>query len=151
VVRDIENIITAITEGMFRRCMRAKMDGLEAERATLEAQLSALPEPDPVALHPGLSDIYARKVAALAEALNEPASRPEAIDLLRGLIERLVLTPDVDAPNGHVIALHGELGAILSLCGDVLSTHANARSRGAGVRQVTLVAGAGFEPATFRL
>ncbi len=145
VVREIDNIVSAITAGMFHPSMKAKMDGLEAERATLEAQLSALPEPDPVALHPGLSDIYARKVAALAEALNDPASRPEAVDLLRGLIERLVLTPDVDAPNGHVIALHGALGAILSLCDGGLSTHANARRVAAGVRQVTMVAGAGFE------
>jgi hypothetical protein len=34
-------------------------------------------------------------------------------DLLRGLIDRIILTPDKDALNGHAIALHGELGAIL--------------------------------------
>lgn len=79
------------------------------------------------------------------------ATRPEAIDLLRGLIEKIVLTPDADAANGHVIELYGELGSILSLCGNGMDTNANARGVSAGVRQMTLVAGVGFEPTTFRL
>ncbi|WP_413855556.1 recombinase family protein [Albidovulum sp.] len=151
VLRDIENIVTAITEGMFHPSMKAKMDALEAERAELEAKLAVLPEPEPVAIHPGLAETYARKVADLAEALNDPEARPEAADLLRGLIESVTLTPDPDAPNGHVIELRGELGAILSLCGNEVATNANARRSAAGVRQVTMVAGAGFEPAAFRL
>ena len=145
VLRDIENIVTAITEGMFHPSMKARMDGLEAERADLEAQLAALPEPAPVAIHPGLAETYTRKVVDLAEALNDPEARPEAADLLRGLIESVTLTPDPDAPNGHVIELVGELGAILSLCGNEVATNANARRGTAGVRQLTVVAGAGFE------
>ena len=151
VLRNIENIVTAITEGMFHPSMKAKMDALEAERLGLEAKLAALPEPEPVAIHPGLPETYARKMADLAAALNDPEARPEAADLLRGLIESVTLTPDADAPNGHLIELRGELGAILSLCDGGLGTNANARRGGAGVRQVTMVAGAGFEPAAFRL
>jgi site-specific DNA recombinase len=145
VLRDIENIVTAITEGMFHPSMKAKMDALEAERRDLETRLAALPEPEPVAIHPVLAETYARKVSDLAAALNDPAARPEAADLLRGLIERVTLMPDLDAPNGHEIELMGELGAILSLCENGMGTHANARTKGAGVRQVTMVAGAGFE------
>ena len=151
VLRDIENIITAITEGMFHPSIKAKMDALEAERAELEAKLAALPEPDPVAIHPGLSENYARKVTDLAAALNDPEARPEAAELLRGLIESVTPMPDPDAPNGHLIELRGELGAILSLCDNDMATNANARRGAAGVRQLTLVAGAGFEPAAFRL
>ncbi|MBK5944883.1 hypothetical protein CCR83_00080 [Rhodobacter veldkampii DSM 11550] len=151
VLRDIENIVTAITEGMFHPSMKAKMDALEAERADLETKLTAMPEPEPVAIHPGLAQTYGRKVADLAAALNDPEARPEAAELLRGLIESVTLTPDTDAPNGHVIELRGELGAILSLCGEGLVTKANARRVAAGLRQVTVVAGAGFEPAAFRL
>ena len=47
------------------------MDTLEEERARLEAKLLAIPEPEPVVLHPGLAGIYAGKVSKLAEALNE--------------------------------------------------------------------------------
>ena len=43
LLRDIENIVTAIMEGMFYPSMKAKMDALEAERAELEAKLAVLP------------------------------------------------------------------------------------------------------------
>lgn len=118
VVKEIENIVTAITQGMFHPTMKAKMDMLEAERATLEARLATLPEAEPIALHPGLADIYARKVSDLVSSLNEDGTREEAADLLRGLIEKIVLQPDADAPNGHAIELYGELGSILLLCAD---------------------------------
>jgi hypothetical protein len=88
-------------------------------------------------------DIYARKVANLAEALNEGATRPEAADLLRGLIDKIILRPDVDAPNGHLIDLHGELGAILSLCGNGLGTNYKTRRVTGGVSCDFLVAGTG--------
>ena len=143
VTKEIDAVVTAITEGMFHPSMKAKMDALEAERTELEAKLAALPQPETVvAIHPGLAETYARKVADLTEALNDPAARPEAADLLRGVIESVTLTPDPDAPSGHVIELRGELGAILSLCGNDVATNANARRGAAGVRQVTMVAGA---------
>jgi site-specific DNA recombinase len=74
-----------------------------------------------------------------------------AADTLRRPIDKLILTPDTDAPNGHKIELFGELGAILSLCNNEMGTNAKTRTVGAGVGQVTMVAGAGFEPAAFRL
>ena len=89
VRKDIEGLLTAITDGMYHPSMKAKMDTLEAERARLEAALLASPEPEPVALHPGLAGIYAGKVSDLAEALNEEGTRAEAADLLRGLIEKV--------------------------------------------------------------
>jgi site-specific DNA recombinase len=144
VRRDIENIVTAITEGMFHVSMKARMDALEGEQAELEAKLAALPDLEPVAIHPGLAESYTRKVTDLAAALNAAEARPEAADLLRGLIESVKMMPDADAPNGHVIELVGELGAILSLCGEGLATNANARSGATGGWQVTMVAGTGF-------
>ncbi|WP_259444919.1 recombinase family protein [Neotabrizicola shimadae] len=149
VNRSIAAVVDAIAAGMFHPSMKAKMDTLEDERARLEAELSALPAADPVALHPGLVDIYARKVERLADTLNAPGTRTEATEVLRSLIERIVLHPEPGAPGGHAIELFGELGAILSLCGE--GTNARARTGGAGVRQVAMVAGAGFEPAAFRL
>ncbi len=150
VRKDIESIITAITDGMYHASMKGRMDVLEEEKAALEAKLRHIPEPEPVEVHPGLFDIYAKKVSGLAEALNEDTARAEAADLLRGLIDKVVLHPDPDAANGHVIELFGELGAILSLCNNSLAK--NAKSHAQGVAgQVTMVAGTGFEPVTFRL
>ena len=151
VTKEIENIISAIAQGMFHASMKARMDTLEADKARLTAQLADLPEPEPVTLHPGLADTYARTIADLACALNADETRGEAADILRGLIEKIVLTPDSTAPNGHSIELYGELGAILTLCGDGEGPNAKARRGVAGFRQFTMVAGAGFEPAAFRL
>lgn len=78
VTRSITAVVDAIAAGMFHPSMKAKMDALESERVRLEAELGALPAPDPVALHPGLVDAYAGKVARLAETLNAPATRAEA-------------------------------------------------------------------------
>jgi site-specific DNA recombinase len=151
VTTEIDNIVSAITQGLFHPSMKAKMDALEAERAKLEAKLAALPQHEPITFHPGLAEIYARKVRDLVSVLNEEDTRAEAAEVLRGLIEKVILRPDPDASNGHVIELYGELGAILSLCGDAGCTNAKARRVSAGVWQLTMVAGAGFEPAAFRL
>ncbi|MCF8472709.1 MAG: recombinase family protein [Sphingomonadaceae bacterium] len=147
VCKDIDSIITAITEGMFHPSMKTKMDALEAEKANLEAQLRDIPAEDPITLHPGLADIYARKVANLAEALNAEDTKAEAADILRGLIDKLILTPDATAANGHKIELFGELGAILSLGNNGMGTNAKTHALGVGYKQVTVVAGAGFAEA----
>ncbi|WP_138933221.1 recombinase family protein [Roseovarius arcticus] len=149
--REIDNIVEAIAKGMFQASMKAKMDALEARKAELEGALATLPEEDTVLLHPGLADLFRKKVEDLVTSLNDPGIKTEAGELLRSLIEKIILTPADDAPNGHLISLQGELAGILSFCDKDIGTNANARSRATGVRQVTMVAGVGFEPATFRL
>jgi site-specific DNA recombinase len=151
VQKDIDSIIAAITDGMYHASMKAKMDALEAQKADLETRMIATPAPDPVTIHPDLAEIYARKVANLAEALNDADTKAEAADLLRSLIDRIILRPEEGAPGGHAIELFGELGAILSLCGNGKGTNAKAHAVGVGHKQVTMVAGTGFEPVTFRL
>ena len=150
VTKEIDNLINAIAQGMFHASMKARMETLEADKARLSAHLTDLPEPEPVTLHPGIADIYANTISDLATALNADDTREEAADILRGLIEKIVLMPDATAPNGHTLELYGELGAILTLCDAESSSKNNARMT-AGFQQVTMVAGAGFEPATFRL
>src|SRR5262245_41244121 len=66
---------------------------------------------------------------------------PAAAECIRGLIEEIQLVP-VD--GRLTLHLFGELGALLNLA------NKRPRSGGAGA-QVTMVAGVGFEPTTFRL
>ncbi|MFC3631882.1 recombinase family protein [Paracoccus angustae] len=148
VKKAIDSIITAITEGMYSPSMKEKMDTLEAERAEIEAALARTEEPSPVAMHPGIAAVYEKKVAALSTALNADDTRGEAALILRGLIEKVVIHPGTETQG---IDLYGELGAILALCGDREDAHADARLVGGRSRQVTMVAGVGFEPTTFRL
>lgn len=52
------------------------------------------------------------------EALDGSAtsSRTSPTDILRSLIDKLVLSPEADAPNGLKAELHSEIAAILSMC-----------------------------------
>jgi hypothetical protein len=44
-------------------------------------------------VHPNVAELYRRKVERLTEALNDPEDRAEAASALRGVIEKIVLTP----------------------------------------------------------
>ena len=112
-------------------------------------------------LHPNAADIYRSKVADLEASLNAPAIRAEASEALRALIERVVLTPDAGAPDNLRVELYGDLAAILRL-GEAATGKPRGRAgsdpnneppprTGALRGQLSVVAGAGFEPAAFRL
>jgi site-specific DNA recombinase len=59
--------------------------------------------------------VYRQKVAALHEALAVEGSRDQAFELIRSLVDKVVLTP----VNGKLrIDLHGDLAGILRLCQD---------------------------------
>ena len=49
--------------------------------------------PSVVQLHPNAAEIYRRKVAELERALNDEAIKANAAEILRSLIDRVVLTP----------------------------------------------------------
>ena len=142
---------------MYHPSMKDKMTGLEARKAELTGLLAEAPQDVPDVL-PTASKVYARKVAKLTEALNQPEERPHASEVLRMLIEKIVLTPGPE--RGAIDALlYGDLGTILnwverlSEAGVRNAAPKNANTPGAfasGV-SVSVVAGAGFEPAAFRL
>jgi site-specific DNA recombinase len=111
-------------------------------RANLMTKMQAASLSDLVRMHPNLAEIYRRKVLDLRVALDREDTREEAVAILRGLIDEIRLKA-VDGQLG--IYLVGNLAGILDLC-----TKKHPGSLGAGV-QVTLVAGIGFEPMTFRL
>ena len=70
------------------------------------------PPQDQPDILPAASQIYARRVAELSDALNHPGTRAESADQLRVLIEKIVLTPG--SKRGEVYArLHGDLATIL--------------------------------------
>ena len=108
-------------------------------------KLAATEEPPPL-LHPEMGRIYRAKVTELAKALQEPHSRSEATEALRGLVHAIVLTPDQSGETLQ-IELRGNLAAML---GATVQTKRSSESDDLSL-QVSLVAGAGFEPATFGL
>jgi hypothetical protein len=111
------------------------MEALEARKAVLETAVE-LQETPPPALHPRMAEVYRAKVSDLASALGAPETRAEAAELLRGLVERIVLTPGAD---GWEILVVGDLAGILSIASGTQSAPAGMAR---GVSQVSMVAGA---------
>ena len=125
--------------------MKDELNANAARREQLEAQRAATEEPPPL-LHPEMARIYRTKVTELAKAFQEPDTRSETTEAQRGLVDALVLTPDQDGKTLQ-IELRGNLAA---MPGATVQTKRSSESDDLSL-QVSLVAGAGFEPATFGL
>ena len=114
--RKHESVMRAIENGAWNDSIKKRLNEMEAQQAALREQLQAAANPDPVVrLHPNASALYAAKVADLQAALNHPDIRVEAMEALQTLIERIVLTPNENAPDKLAIELHGDLATILNL------------------------------------
>ena len=95
-----------------------------------------------------LPALYRRQIERLADNLGRPDSG-EASALLRSMIEHVELLPRKEGKGLNAV-LHGELAAILQVCTEAAGKGKRPASQEAG-RQPSVVAGAGFEPTTFRL
>src|SRR5262249_22319917 len=115
VERKIAGIMAAIEDGMYAPALKERMRALEARKAENQALLASTAAPPVVRLHPNAAEVYRRKVAELELALNDDSIKAEAGEILRSLIDRVVLTPAADAPDGLDAQLHGELAAVLAL------------------------------------
>jgi site-specific DNA recombinase len=131
-------------EGVAPSVVKDELNANAVRREKLEAHLAATEEPP--LLHPEMARIYRTKVTELAKALQEPDSRSEATEALRGLVDAIVLTPD-DGGDVLQIELRGNLAAML---GKTVQTKRSPESDDLSL-QVSLVAGGGFEPPTFGL
>ena len=136
VRRKLDGLIDAIAEGMRAPGLQQRLDELKARRAALEQALSE-EAPPPVRMHPNLAQAYREKVEKLQEALAKPEDRDEAIEMLRRLIERVVVRP---AEEGLQIELVGEIVRMIELGLDGKKAALDART----ACSVKVVAGAGF-------
>ena len=92
---------------------------------------------------------YRQKIADLSAALTGKYRSTEAVEIVRYLIDRIVLVPsDARGRKGLTITLEGQIAGILAMAANTKGTLA---ANDACLRVTKLVAGAGFEPATFRL
>jgi site-specific DNA recombinase len=111
----IKEIVAAIEDGGYRRALSDRLGDLERERDALKERLTRAPQELPD-LHPAIAEIYRRKVSRLAEALTDPDAHHEAGEDVRGLVERVTLTPG--GKRGEMRAtLHGDLATIVEWTG----------------------------------
>jgi site-specific DNA recombinase len=146
VIGEQEKLVDAICDGVPAARLKDRMIVLEDRQKDLEHKLGSAKE-DTVLIHPNMGNIYRQKVESLATALNDEGTRAEAADILRSLIDRITVTPDLETGE-PVISLQGNLAGILRLSQTAKNA---ARISPNDVSQVQLVAGVGFEPTTFRL
>ena len=132
VEKKLAAILSAIEQGIVTDTTRGRLLELEGEKAILERKIAepeAVPYPS---IHPSLANLYRRKVAALEETLNDPGIRLEASEILRSLIDKIVVTPEClldgpdrnsdrhqeEPPPKNSIVLWGELATIVDLAQD---------------------------------
>ena len=139
--KELEALVAAVKAGIRSLTLQAEFEHLEHNKQVIAQELATEPPP-PIQLHPNLAGVYRQKVENLTEALNTEETRQEAAEIIRGLIDEIRLVPDGCELHVH---LKGELAEMLAL-----STNKKPGSKGTGLK-TTLVAGTGFEPATFRL
>jgi site-specific DNA recombinase len=143
VERELRQLVQAIKDGLPPHTIKNEFVSLEAQREDLERQVQA-PEPQPL-LHPNMADVYRDKVTSLCVALEQgDRVRTEAHEAIRGLIEAIELKPDGSTLG---ITLKGNLAGMLTLA----QNKKRPSETDDLLDQVQLVAGAGFEPATFGL
>ena len=140
VERKLKHVMNMVMDGNpDTKTLGRQLRELEAEQERLEAELAIEPSADRVAIHPQAAERYREKVAEIHQALKEGDNAARsAIQILRELIDHIVVTPTLK-PDPVGLQVVGNLAALL-VCSDP-------------VPQITgsMVAGAGFEPTTFRL
>ena len=148
--RRIDTLLDAFASGALKGAsVQAKLEALEARQGEVAKELAGLSD-EPVRLHPNLADLYRRKVAALQDLLESDATRTEAVEIIRSLVEQVIFRPTAEA--GLEIELVGDIARMVHL-----AQNSNENSPVSGAvhdeftRSVKVVAGVGFEPTTFRL
>ena len=115
ISREADRLIQAICDDVPGSQVKDRMTELEARKAEVEAKLTNIDTPAPL-MHPNMAGYYREQVSRLRDALNDPANRTEAADILRTLIDRIELKPaKIDGKKTLAIDLHGHLAGILSL------------------------------------
>jgi site-specific DNA recombinase len=145
----IAGIMRAIEDGSYQPAMKTRLTELEAEKVSLMARQGPAPVVHKVSVHPNLAAVYRRKVEELESLLTDTDYRDEAIETIRSMIENITLTPRANGAGLDAL-LRGDLARMLVLCvaGSGQTKAPGDVSRGLSL---SVVAGTGFEPVTFRL
>ncbi len=168
--REQRRYVQAIADGVPGHRVAADIERVGQRMDELQRLIATAPAQRPL-LHPNMGLRYQERVRDLAATLNDAEMKEEAADILRTLVDRIVLAPTSDS-KALSVDLHGDLAGILAIADKSMGSEALPRTYGkqdsmvAGARsarhlqktlqlreelQGLLGAGPGFEPGTFRL
>jgi site-specific DNA recombinase len=146
----LETLVEAIGNGIDLRMVKGPSDRALARIDELDELIAAYQEgapPKPL-VHPTMANRYRKEVENMRQALNRKDARAEASEHLRGLIGKIVLSPEPGRKDLR-IDLHGDLAGILQIASQKQARPGNKNV--SGPSKIALVAGVGFEPTTFGL
>ena len=96
-----------------------------------------------------LDMVYGTVVGQLDNLLVGPKEVVIAKELLRQLISEIRVRPDENARDGLAVTIHGDLARIVTA--DSPNRESAPKGAFSVLSQISMVAGVGFEPTTFRL
>ncbi len=148
-----ENLMNSIESGIPAEQIKGRLIRNNKREETLKAIL-AQGAPEPEAFQPNKAKRYRQQIDGLINSLNGDEGRSAAMELIRDLIDKIVLTPTSNDKELR-IDLYGDIAGILSATAnrekpEILKDLSSVLQQQQNQQEV-LVAGAGFEPATFRL
>ncbi len=141
--RQIAKLIEWIKDGVAGAAVRDELIALESKKGQLAATATAAQRAQRARplLHPKMGTVYQEWVIEARDGLGDADRRAGATAALRAMVDEIVLAPQGEELG---IVLKGDLAAMLAAAGPKSGSEDL-------LRQVSLVAGAGFEPATFGL
>ena len=147
----VDRLLDRLEGDNASEAVMARLSAREAERAALRAELAAIAPAEPVGLptRAELEATYQAQVARLESLLTGSDQMVQANALLRDLLGEVRLWGDPEARDGMKIEIRGEVSRIFQPVGGTQKS----APWGAclSLIQITVVAGVGFEPTTFRL
>ncbi|MBT5263353.1 MAG: hypothetical protein HOL85_00865, partial [Rhodospirillaceae bacterium] len=138
VENGIARCLSFITEGDGDPgSVRGTLRGLEERKRDITSKMQAQPPTD-IAIHPNIAELYRRKVQDLQTLLEDETSRPQAMEIMRSLVDRIEVAPGTKRGEPEVLLV----GALASILDYAATPTKNAASVGDGVGRVLMVAGA---------
>ncbi len=114
VNRAIKRCLNFITDGDGEPgLVRDELHSLEGRKHDLERTLAVSHQEQEVELHPNIAELYGRKVAELQSLLTDESSRPQAMELIRAMIDRIEVHKGEERDKPEVILI-GALSEILA-------------------------------------
>ncbi|MBK8161387.1 MAG: hypothetical protein IPK59_22415 [Rhodospirillaceae bacterium] len=140
----IDRIVDAIANGTDTPAMRKAVVEHESMLAELRDQADAAREEPDVELHSNLAELYRARLDGIQVALNDPSCRHDATQLIRHLIDRIILRP-TDEERGLEAEVVGLMAGLADIAGkeSYFGSTNNAR---APERTVSLASPTGVEP-----
>jgi len=151
--KDLNKINTAI-----KRCLKYVTEGdgdpglvrdelraLEQQKKDLDHVIKSTHNETAIEVHPNIAELYRKKVLELQTLLADETSRPQAMEIIRSMIDHIEVHAGEERGEAEVI-LVGALAQILTFTQQKKTVASNGSDG-----RVLMVAGVGFEPTTFRL